>query len=97
MFIATVHKAERKTVVEIALVSSVIGIQSKGVFLQLSSPSMGPWSCSSMAGLELVRACFQYFACHYFIIYVQDGKTTFFNRVHEFIPTFSVIKNLKVC
>ena len=30
MFIATVHKAERKTVVESALVSSVIGIQSKG-------------------------------------------------------------------
>lgn len=30
MFIATVHKAERKTVVESTLVSSVIGIQSKG-------------------------------------------------------------------
>lgn len=82
MFIATVHKAERKTVVESALVSSVIGIQSKGVFLQLSSPSMGPWSHSSSASSELVRACFQYFGCHNFIIYVQGGTSFFFFMEH---------------
>ena len=39
MFIATVHKAERKTVVESDLFSD--WYTKKGVFLQLSSPSWG--------------------------------------------------------
>lgn len=42
MFIATVHKAERKTVVERAAVSSVIGIQSSGFSSSFPSLSRGP-------------------------------------------------------
>lgn len=70
MFIATVHKAERKTVVEAALVSSVIGIQSEG-FSSNFLPLL--WGPGDTVPLTLVSA-FSVFWCHHFVINVQDGK-----------------------
>lgn len=57
MFIATVHKAERKTVVESALVSSMIGIQSEGFssdFLPLPWGPVDRVPAPVLLGLEVV-------------------------------------------
>lgn len=60
MFIATVHKAERKTVVESALVSSVIGVQRKG-FSPNFFPFLGPWSHSANTGQSWLELLFYVF------------------------------------
>lgn len=74
MFIATVHKAERKTVVESALVSSVIGIQSEGFSSNFLPLQWGPGDSFS-AGAALVFQCFR--CCDLLYTYSVE------NSVHE--------------
>lgn len=83
MFIATVHKAERKTVVESDLFSD--WYTKKGVFLQLSSPSWG-LQTQFEHWLELVRALvlgviyyirMRYTVHIHFCIHSEDQTLTF--------------------
>lgn len=82
MFIATVHKAERKTVVESAVVSSASGTQSEGFSSNFLPLPWGPGDripAPVWLWLELILSIFW---CHNFIICAQWRKITLF--IHKY-------------